>query len=112
MTRTFIDIVDTPPEFKDFFGSLSTNAGITRIQCPLLVLLGTIDDVGNEEDLERIKSSTKRRSTGPSRVDTALILGADHMYDGQEDHVSQVIAGWAGTLLSANAKQSETPKSP
>jgi pimeloyl-ACP methyl ester carboxylesterase len=109
---TFMDIVNTTPEFKDFFGTLSTNAGITRVQCPLLVLLGTNEDVGNEEDLERIKSSIKRLSTRPSHVDTALIQGADHMYDGQEDHVAQVIANWADTLLSANAKRSGTHKNP
>ena len=95
---TFLDIVNRPPEFKDFFGALSTDAGVTRIQCPLLVLLGTDGDVGNEEDLKRIKASIKRLPTRPSRVDTALIQGADHMYDGQEDRVAQVIASWADTL--------------
>jgi hypothetical protein len=34
------------------------------------------------------------------------------MYDGQEDHVAQVIAKWVDTLLSANAKRSGTPKNP
>jgi pimeloyl-ACP methyl ester carboxylesterase len=73
---TFLDILNRPPEFKDFWGALSTNAGVTRIQCPLLVFLGTNGDVGNEEDLEQIKSSIKWLPTGPSRVDTALIQGA------------------------------------
>jgi len=85
---------------------------VTRIQCPLLVLLGTDGDVGNEKDLEGIKSSIKRLSTRPGRVDTPLIQGADHMYDGQEDHVAQIIANWADTLLSANTKRSGTPKNP
>jgi pimeloyl-ACP methyl ester carboxylesterase len=72
-TATFLDILNRPPQFKDFFGALSSNAGVTRIQCPLLVLLGTNGDVGNEEDLELIKASIKRLPTGPSLVDTALI---------------------------------------
>jgi pimeloyl-ACP methyl ester carboxylesterase len=109
---TFLDILNRPPGFKDFFGALSTDAGVTRIQCPLLVILGTDGDVGNEEDLERIKSSIRRLSTRPRRVDTALIQGADHMYDGHEDRVTQVIANWADTLLSANAEGSGTPKHP
>jgi pimeloyl-ACP methyl ester carboxylesterase len=109
---TFLDILNRPPGFKDFFGALSTDAGVTRIQCPLLLLLGTEGDVGNEKDLEGIKSSIERLSTRPSRVDTALIQGADHMYDGQEDHVAQVVANWADTLLSANAKRSGIPKNP
>jgi len=67
--------------------------------------------VGNEEDLELLKSSIKRQHTGPSRVNTVIIQGADHMYAGQEDHVAQVIASWADTLLPAN-KKSEVPKTP
>lgn len=109
---TFLDILNRPPEFKDFFGALSSNAGVTRVQCPLLVLLGTTGDVGNEEDLEQIKSSIKRLPTGPSRVDTALIQGADHMYDGQEDRVAQLVANWADTLLSASTGKSGAPKNP
>lgn len=109
---TFLDIVNRPPEFKDFFGELSAGAGVSRIRCPLLVILGTDGDVGNEEDLERIKSSVKRLPTRPSRVNTALIQGADHMYDRHEDRVAEVIASWADTLLSANTERSGTPKNP
>lgn len=109
---TFLDILNRPSEFKDFFGELSANAGVARIRCPLLVLLGTNGDVGNEEDLKRIKFSTERLPTHPSRFDTALIQGADHMYDGHEDRVAQVIANWADTLLSANTEASGTPKNP
>ena len=35
---TFLDLVGTPPELKDFFGTQTPNAGITRIHCPLLAL--------------------------------------------------------------------------
>jgi pimeloyl-ACP methyl ester carboxylesterase len=109
---TFLDILDRPPGFKDFFGALSTNAGITRIQCPVLVLLGTDGDVGNEEDLEQIKSSVNRLPTHPVRVDTALIQGAGHMYDGHEDRVAEVIANWAETLPPAKAERRGTPENP
>lgn len=108
---TFTHIVNTPPEFKDFFGVQTTNGGVARIHCPLLVFFGTNGDAGNEEDLELLKSSIKRQHAGPSRVDTALIQGADHMYVGQEDRVAQVIASWADTLLSATEKR-ETPRNP
>ena len=109
---TFLDIVNRPPEFTDFFGELSSNAGITRIHCPLLIILGTNGDVGNEEDLAKIKSAIKRLPTRPSRVDTSLIQGADHMYDGQENHVAQVIANWGDTLASANVERSGTHRNP
>ena len=36
---TFMDIVDTPPEFKDFFGVQTPNPGVIRIRCPLLVVI-------------------------------------------------------------------------
>jgi dienelactone hydrolase len=108
---TFMDILDTPPEFKDFFGALSTNAGVTRIQCPLLLLLGTNGDVGSQEDLDQIKSSMQQLPMHPSRVDTALIQGANHMYDGQEDRVAQIIAQWANTL-SVDTERTGTPKNP
>jgi len=108
---TFLDIVNRPPEFTDFFGELGSKAGVTRIHCPLLIILGTNGDVGNEEDLDKIKSAIKHLPTGPSRVNTAEIQGADHMYDGQEKHVAEAIASWGDTLGPA-AVESETHKSP
>lgn len=109
---TSMNIVNTPPEFKDFFGVQAASAGVTRIHCTLLTFFGTNGDVGNEVDLELLKSSIKRQHTGPSRVDTAIIQGANHMYVGQEDRVAQVIANWADTLLLANTEKRETPKNP
>lgn len=79
---TFLDIVNRPPEFTDFFGELSSNAGVIRIHRPLLIVLGTNGDVVNQEDLEKIKSAIERLPSRPSRVDTALIQGADPMYGG------------------------------
>jgi pimeloyl-ACP methyl ester carboxylesterase len=109
---TFLDIVNRPPEFTDFFGQLSSNAGVTRIHCPLLITLGTNADVGTAEDLEKIKFAIKRLSAGPSRVDTALIQGADHMYDGQEDHLAQVIADWGRAFAPVTMEASGVHKNP
>jgi pimeloyl-ACP methyl ester carboxylesterase len=96
---TFMDIVKTPPELKDFFGMQTTNAGVTRIRCPLLAFFGTRESgIGTEEDLERLKSSIKRLPDGPSRVETAMIRGADHMYTGEEKQVAKVIGTWAEGL--------------
>ena len=95
---TFMDIANAPPEFKDFFGTQTTNAAVTRIRCPLLAFFGTKGDVGTEADLELLKSSIKRQTNGPSRVDTVMIRGADHMYAGEEAQVAETIAKWADTL--------------
>ena len=79
-----MDIANTPPEFKDFFGMQTPNPAVTSIRCPLLAFFGTHDDVGTAADLELLKSSIHRQSTGPSRVDTAMVDHADHMYQGEE----------------------------
>jgi hypothetical protein len=107
---TFMDIVNTPPEFEDFFGIQTANPGVNRVHCPLLAFFGTNGDVGNEEDLELPKSSIRTQHNDPSRINTVMIEGADHMYAGQEDRVAQVIANWADTLLPANTEKSEVPK--
>jgi pimeloyl-ACP methyl ester carboxylesterase len=107
---TFMDIASAPAEFKDFFGIQTPNAGITRIHCPLLAFFGTRGDVGNEEDLELIKSSIKRQSSGPSRVNTVMIHGADHMYAGQEEQVAETIASWAASLVPVEGRKGEAPQ--
>ncbi len=38
---TFMDIVNTPPEFKHLFGIQTPNPGVTRVHCPLLAFFGT-----------------------------------------------------------------------
>jgi pimeloyl-ACP methyl ester carboxylesterase len=109
---TLLDIINTPPELKDFFGVRTANPGVTRVHCPLLALFGTNGDVGGEKDLELLKGSIKRQLSGPSSVKTALIEGAAHMYAGEEDQVAQVIAKWADTLLLANRINNEVPSRP
>ncbi len=98
---TMLDIVNSPPELKDFFGTKTEtrNPGVTRVRCPLLAFFGTRGDVGSQADLELLKSSIRRQSSGPSRVDTVMIENADHMYTGEEAQVAQVIAKWADSLV-------------
>ena len=101
---TFLDIVNTPPEYGDFFGTTITNPAVTRIRCPILAFLGTREpEIGTESDLKLLKSSAQRHASDPSRVDTAMIKNADHEYVGQESQVAVVIAQWADTLLPVNA---------
>lgn len=95
---TFKDIANSPPEFKDFFGVQTPNPPVTRIRCPLLAFFGTRDDVGTAADLDLLKSSIQRQSSGPSRVDTVMIQDADHMYTGEGAQVAQTIAKWADSL--------------
>jgi len=91
---TIMDMVNKPPEYKDFFGIHTVNAGITKIQCPVLAFYGSNGDIANETDLELLKSSVKKQPKGPSSVTTTMIAGADHMYDGEEEQVAGVITKW------------------
>jgi dienelactone hydrolase len=93
-----MDIVNTPPEYKDFFGIKNDNAGVTKIHCPILAFYGSRDDVGNETELERLKTSIKKRSEGPTSVTITMITSADHMYTGEEKQVANVITRWIESI--------------
>ena len=76
----------------------SVHPAVTRVHCPILAFYRTYDDVGTQKDLDLLSSYIKRLPNGPSRVDTILIKGADHMYTGQELQVAQKIALWCERL--------------
>jgi pimeloyl-ACP methyl ester carboxylesterase len=96
---TFLDLAKDPMR-TDFFGVQTPNPPVTRIHCPILAWFGTKEaDIGTAADLELLKSSLKRLSSGPARVDTTMIQNADHMYGGEEAQVAQTIAKWADTLV-------------
>ncbi len=100
---TFLDIANAPADLQDFFGvnPQTQRPGVTRIGCPILAFFGTRGDVGNENELEVLKSSIKRQPRGPARVDTAMIQNADHMYTGEEAQVAQVIAEWSDSVATS-----------
>ncbi|HEX7960933.1 MAG TPA: alpha/beta hydrolase [Terriglobales bacterium] len=97
---TMLDMVNSPPELKDFWGTQTAtrNPAVTRIRCPLLAFFGTRGDVGGEKELELLKSSIQRQTSGPARVDTVMIKGTDHMYQGEEVQVAETIAKWVDSL--------------
>jgi len=107
---TMLDMANTPPEIKDFFGvqTATTNPALTRIRCRLLAFYGTWGDVGGKKELELLKSCIRRQPSGPARLDTAMIQHADHMYAGEEGQVAETIAKWADTLLQVEPPKSDT----
>ena len=96
-----MDIAHESPEYKDFFGVHINNAGITKIQCPILAFYGSRDDIGNENTLELLKTSIKKQPKGPMNVTTTMIKNADHMYMGQEIQVAEVITKWIDDILKS-----------
>jgi pimeloyl-ACP methyl ester carboxylesterase len=103
---TFLDIADTPADFRDFFGVLTEteNPGIARIRQPLLAFFGDRADVGGDSELELLRSSMARRSHA-YRLDTATIQNGDHMYTGEEAQVARVIVNWADSIVRQSASQ-------
>jgi hypothetical protein len=99
---TELDIAHTPRQYKDFFGTQTPDAAITRVTCPVLAFFGSKDDIGGEKDLALLASSVRRLAHGPARVDTAMIANGNHEYVGEEAQVAQVITRWIETEVEAH----------
>lgn len=91
---TQLDLANTPRQYKDFFGTQTPDAAITRVTCPVLAFYGSKDDIGGEKDLALLTSSVRRLAHGPAKVDTAMIANGNHEYVGEEAQVAQVITRW------------------
>jgi len=91
---TYLDSVNTPREYKDFFGTKTPDAAITRVTCPVLAFFGAKDDIGGEKDLALLTSSVRRLPNGPATVYTAMIANGNYEYVGVETQVAEKIAHW------------------
>lgn len=96
---TQLDIENTSRQYKDFFGTQTSGAAITKITCPVLAFYGSKDDIGGEKDLALLTSSVRRLAHGPAKVDTAMIANGNHEYVGEEAQVAQVITRWIETKV-------------
>jgi pimeloyl-ACP methyl ester carboxylesterase len=99
---TQLDVANTPRQYKDFFGTQTPDAAITRVTCPVLAFYGSKDDIGGEKDLALLTSSVRRLAHGPDRVDTAMIARGNHEYVGEETQVAQVITRWIQTEVEGH----------
>lgn len=96
---THLDIITTPREYTDYFGTQTPDPAITRVTCPILAFYGSKGDIGGQKELDLLKSSVRRLSHGPRTVETAMIVHGDHEYVGEEAQVAQTIARWAEAEL-------------
>jgi pimeloyl-ACP methyl ester carboxylesterase len=103
---TYLDMENTPPEYKDFFGLAHTQTpAVLRVKCPILAFFGTKDDISGEKELSALKSSLERLPGGSPKIDTAMIVNGDHEYVGEESQVAEKVAHWMDAeLLTTNAK--------
>jgi pimeloyl-ACP methyl ester carboxylesterase len=88
---TFLNRVRTG---LDQYGLDAPEPAIGKVRCPVLAFFGTIQDTGNETDLDMIRRNAK----AAERIDTAIIDGADHVYTGRESAVARVLLDWLATL--------------
>jgi dienelactone hydrolase len=95
---TFMDDFNTPSEYGDFFGFNTSNPGITKIHCPILVFFGTRGDVGDEAELDSLQSCIKKHPAVEVKVTTILINNAEHMYVAEERQVAETITKWADDI--------------
>ena len=98
---TLVDLAGMGVELSDFYGVVTPNPPIARVHVPILAWFGTNDDVGTAADLELLKKTLKNLAGGPSRVDTAMIPRASHMYDGHEPAIAETLANWVRDIASA-----------
>jgi pimeloyl-ACP methyl ester carboxylesterase len=88
---TFLNRVRTG---LDQYGLDAPDPAIGKIRCPILAFFGTVQDTGDQADLEMIRRNAK----AAERVDTAIVEGADHVYTGRESAVARVLLDWLGTI--------------
>lgn len=96
---TFVDQADTPPQLLDFFGVGRRDGAVSKLNGPLLAFYGSAGDVGDDTDLEIVRSAPVRLSLPGLKVETAIVEGADHMYTGKESQVAMLIRNWVSSRL-------------
>ncbi|HEU5166082.1 MAG TPA: alpha/beta hydrolase [Chitinophagaceae bacterium] len=96
---TYMDIINTPQEEKDFFGLITPqNAGVAKVHCPILIFYATNDDVGSEAELKSLQSNIEKNFK-QVQLTTTMIKNADHMYMGEEKQVADTIINWISNIL-------------
>ncbi len=79
----------------DVYGERNPDPAIAKIDLPILAFYGTEEaSIGSSPDLETVRRNAK----SAPRVDTAMIPGSDHNYNGHEREVATLIADWVETL--------------
>ena len=88
-------VVDRGTSLVDVYGMEGGDSPLGNVRCPLLAILGTKEPrIGSPEDLETLK----RNARSSSRADTALIEGANHLYQDREEAVARAIYDWLERL--------------
>ncbi|MFN8521669.1 MAG: alpha/beta fold hydrolase [Chloroflexota bacterium] len=88
-------VADRAKTLVDTYGMAGGDSPLSKIKCPFLAILGTKEpQIGAPADLETIK----RNARSAASADTALIEGANHLYQDREIVVAEAIYNWLNKL--------------
>lgn len=88
-------VVNRADSLVDTYGMESEGSPLSQIVCPVLAILGAKEPaIGAPEDLDTLK----RNARSSPAASTALIEGANHLYQDREEVVAKAIFAWLGTL--------------
>jgi dienelactone hydrolase len=88
-------VADRADALVDTYGMEGGDSPLGMVRCPFLAILGTEEpEIGAPEDLDTIE----RNARASAKADTALIEGANHLYQDRETAVAQAIYDWLQAL--------------
>jgi len=88
-------LVDRAKTLVDTYGMAGGDSPLSKVRVPFLAILGTKEPaIGAPEDLATIKQNARSSPL----VETALIEGANHLYQGCEEDVAEAVYDWLGRL--------------
>jgi pimeloyl-ACP methyl ester carboxylesterase len=91
--QTVVDRGDSLPDVYGMAGG--GDSPLSKVRCPFLAILGTREPtIGSPDDLAKLKAN----AVSSAAADTALIEGANHLYQGCEEAVAQAISQWLAKL--------------
>ena len=92
----------------DQFGRAGLEPNVARVRCPILAVIGGEDtQVCTAGDLDMLQ----RNATGAPRVETHVIDGSDHFFNGHVVEVAELLVNWVTTLRQTPAARDKTRRS-
>jgi pimeloyl-ACP methyl ester carboxylesterase len=88
-------VADRGAALVDVYGLGGGDSPLGKVRCPFLAILGSEEpQIGAPADL----ATLQRNARSSTRAETALIEGANHLYQGREEVVAKVVEDWLAKL--------------
>jgi dienelactone hydrolase len=92
--QAFLDRARTNLDIYGFHPDQTPEPRVATIRCPIFASFGTLNDVGGEAELDRIR----RNAVASPRLETHIVEGANHGYAGKLPELASLVAWWAESL--------------